>query len=66
MTEEKVLKEPVSRELCNERSGNITESIKRVEDKADNVTKQLNRFLILTISTLIAVIVNFVTTLLLK
>ena len=51
-----------NKELCEERHENIKEGFDRAFLKMGNISKTLNRFLLLTISTLIAVILNIVIT----
>jgi len=51
-----------NKELCDEKHDNIEKGFERVFREIRGLTKMWNRFLLLTLSTLIAVIVNIVLT----
>lgn len=51
-----------NKELCDERHENIKDGFERAFGKMGSLSKTLNRFLLFTISTLIAVILNILLT----
>lgn len=54
--------EEYNKELCEERHENIKEGFERAFTKMGSLSKTLNRFLLLTISTLLAVLLNIALT----
>lgn len=53
-----------NKELCEERHANIEKGFERAFNKLGELSKKLNGFLIATISTLIAVLLNILITIL--
>ena len=51
-----------NKDLCEERHDSIEKTFSRVFEEIKGVTKMWNRFLIVTLSTLIAVILNIILT----